>query len=119
MAGLATLDDRFRPWAEWLYNLMRSYDSRFVITSARRTPQEQIQLYDRMMRQKAAGEPYYTTAVPGTSPHERGLAIDVVRFGVDPREDGLLHQFGRAWQWLGGRWGGDADPIHFGAPKGW
>lgn len=119
MASTRDLDDRFRPIADFWVTLLRRLDSRFVITSTRRSFTQQQQLYARYLDQVAKGEPAYTTAVPGTSPHERGLAMDLVRFGVEPREDDLLHELGRLWQRLGGRWGGDADPIHFGAPKGW
>lgn len=119
MPGTRELDPRFRPIAEAWFAILRSVDPRFVITSARRSHMQQEQLYARYLRQVAAGEPAYTTAVPGTSPHERGLAIDVARLTVDPREDSVLHEAGRVWQSLGGRWGGDADPVHFGAPQGW
>lgn len=119
MASLRDLDDRYWPFASQLFRIMHAYDSRFVITSARRTPQQQQQLYDRMLKAKAAGEPYFLTNRPGTSQHERGMAIDVVRFGIDPRQDELLAAFGAAWRAAGGVWGGVNDPVHFGAPSGW
>lgn len=119
VSGTRDLDPRFRPIAEMWFDALKQLDPRFVITSARRSAAEQRALYARYLRQVAAGEPAYTTAVPGTSAHERGLAVDIVRLTVDPRSDELLHEAGRVWQQLGGRWGGDADPIHFGAPRGW
>jgi hypothetical protein len=119
MAGLGGLDPRFAPVAEALVTIMRAWDARFVVTSGLRTRAEQQQLYERMLRAKAAGEPYLTTLPPGRSQHERGLAIDVARFGIEARNDDLLREFGAAWREIGGTWGGDSDPVHFGAPKGW
>jgi hypothetical protein len=119
MAGTEDLDEDFRPYAEAWYQFLRSIDPRFVITSARRSSTDQQRLYERMLEQKAAGEPYFTTLPPGHSQHERGLAVDIARFGVPAADDDLLREAGAAWRSWGGTWGGESDPVHFGAPKNW
>jgi len=119
MAGTSGLDPRFRSIAERWYTFLRAYDARFVVTSGLRTRAEQQALYERMMRAKNAGEPYLTTLPPGKSLHERGLAVDIARFGVPAASDPLLREAGAVWRALGGTWGGDADPVHFGAPRSW
>jgi len=119
MPGTEDLDPRFKPAADAWMQYLRAIDGRFVITSSRRTPAQQAQLYERMTEKKAAGLPYFTTLAPGTSLHERGLAIDVARFGRDAASDELLRQAGATWRGLGGTWGGESDPVHFGAPRSW
>jgi hypothetical protein len=39
--------------------------------------------------------------------HEVGRAFDLVA------EPEILVQLGRVWQYVGGTWGGERDPIHF------
>jgi D-alanyl-D-alanine carboxypeptidase len=119
MAGLDGLDPDFLPYAQGWVDFLRSIDARFVVTSGFRTRAAQVALYSRMLADRAAGLPVYTTLPPGQSLHERGLAIDMVRMGVDARDDELLHEAGAVWRSLGGTWGGDADPVHFGAPRSW
>jgi D-alanyl-D-alanine dipeptidase len=119
MAGFDGLDDRFRPFAEQLYDTLHQFDARFVVTSGFRTRQEQEQLFARMERARANGAPFLTTLPPGRSQHERGLAVDIARIGVDAVDDPLLIEAGLEWRRLGGTWGGTADPVHFGAPKNW
>jgi hypothetical protein len=43
--------------------------------------------------------------------------MDVARLGVKAKEDDLLIEAGHLWRSLGGVWGGEADPVHFEAPK--
>lgn len=119
MASTRDLDPRFQPYADMLVDYLHALDARFVITSSRRTADQQASLYQRMLENKAAGRPYYTTLPPGKSQHERGLAIDIVRINVPPREDDILHDIGPKWRAAGGVWGGENDPIHFGAPADW
>jgi len=119
VASTRDLDPRFGPLAQAWYDFLRSHDSRFVITSALRTRAQQQALYERMLKQKAAGEPYLTTLPPGRSLHERGLAVDIARFGVPAASDPLLREAGALWRQIGGTWGGEADPVHFGVPRSW
>lgn len=73
------------------------------ITSARRSRAQQEALYARFK----AGQSIYPVAVPGTSAHERGFAVDLV---TEPMT--ALAELGAGWQALGGIWS-PKDPIHF------
>ena len=117
MANTRDLDPRFRPIAEALIAYMRSYDPRFVITSAFRTRTEQEELWAKYQR----GDPSqpYPPLPPGRSQHERGFAVDIARFGTSAAEDRDLRDWGLWWRSIGGVWGGDRDPVHFEAPKRW
>jgi hypothetical protein len=77
------------------------------ITSARRSIQEQRNLYARFLR----GANPFPVAPPGTSAHETGEAFDMV---VTPVE--YLPALGELWQSWGGQWGGNRDPVHFQLP---
>jgi len=109
MASLRTLHPRLVPWARWIYDLGKSYDPLLVVTSARRSPGKQQQLYDKYRR----GESSIPAAPPGGSLHEFGLAFDMARIGVDPLTDPLLNWLGQVWTYYGGRHGGARDPVHF------
>lgn len=109
MASLRTLHPQLVPWARWIYNLGKSYDPLLVVTSARRSPGKQQQLYDKYRR----GESSVPVAPPGGSLHEYGLAFDMARIGKDPLTDPLLNWLGRVWTYYGGRHGGARDPVHF------
>lgn len=99
---------------DWLLEELRRVDARFVLTSAYRSPTDQAALFERFRR----GEPgLYTVLPPGRSQHERGWAVDIARVGVTPKQDQLLAQLGQLWRSWGGVWGGQADPVHFEAPK--
>jgi D-alanyl-D-alanine carboxypeptidase len=119
VAGTSDLDPQFKVAAEAWFSWLKNADRRYVVTSGRRTRTEQEALYARFQRDKSAGRPVYTTLPPGRSLHERGLAVDLVRFGVDAHTDPDLRRIGLLWRKLGGTWGGDADPVHFGAPRSW
>ena len=110
--SLTRLDARFRPLAQALIKVCRKLDPRFTITSARRTRAEQTRLYNLWLK----GQNAFPAAAPGTSMHEKGLAVDMHRLNVDPQTDELLHAIGREWVSLGGKWGGATDPVHFQAP---
>lgn len=108
------LHPRFMPYASILVGWLKQQDPRFTVTSARRSTKAQEDLYRRFL----AGKHPYTVAPPGCSKHQLGLAFDIAR-STDPAvnlRDPLLHQLGRYWRSLGGEWGGEADPIHFGLP---
>lgn len=114
MASTRGLDPAFRDVADEFIAAVRAWDPRFVITSGLRTRTQQAALFARFQRGEGG---LYTVLPPGRSMHERGFAIDVARLGHDPRTDAALHEVGRAWRAAGGVWGGEADPVHFEAPK--
>lgn len=92
------------PYAEWLLAQIRHYDRAAQITSVRRSSTEQARLYRRYQ----AGLSRYPAAPPGHSTHETGLAFDIL---ARPE---VLAAAGKAWEAMGGRWGGRFDdPIHF------
>lgn len=109
MAALNDLHPQLVPWANWIYQLGKSYDSRLVVTSSRRSAAKQQRLYDRWRR----GESNIPAAPPGRSLHEFGLAFDLARIGKDPLTDPLLNWLGQVWEYYGGRHGGRRDPVHF------
>jgi hypothetical protein len=117
--SLATLDPALRPYAEdffaWV-NAWRQYEGLrpLLVTSSRRTWQEQAALFARK------GQPgVYTPQPPGRSLHQFGLAWDMDDPSVDPQQDPWLAWAGPMWRSLGGTWGGAQDPVHFGAPRAW
>jgi len=112
MADLRTLDRRLYPWAKWLYDVGKYYDGRLTVTSAYRSYAHQDRLYRRWL----TGEATIPAAPPGRSLHQRGLAFDFSRFGVDPHKDELLVFLGNTWNAVGGKWGGARDPVHFSVP---
>jgi len=109
MADLKTLDPRLVPSARWLYALGKYYDPLLVVTSSYRSAAKQAQLYDRYNR----GESRIPAAPPGRSLHNYGLAFDLARIGKDPLTDPLLNWLGQVWEYYGGRYGGQRDPVHF------
>lgn len=96
---------QLRPWFQALYEAADRAGLRPRVTSVYRSLAEQQRLYDRYTSGRAA----LPAAPPGCSEHNFGLAIDMVV--DDPRA------LGRAWQAVGGSWGGDRDPVHYGI--GW
>jgi len=122
VADLNTLQPWFRPYAVYLvrtgkwYNQVYDWDrggGPLVVTSTRRTPQEQYRLYQDWLR----GKSKIPAAPPGQSMHELGLAFDIARLGIDPFTDPLLNFLGEIWREMGGtylgQWGGGGDPVHF------
>lgn len=116
MPTLATLDRRFRPYAESFFRWSRDLGAPVVVTSARRTWQEQAHLWSLYVKRGRTG---LTALPPGRSQHQRGLAWDMATPGVDPKADPWLARLGPLWRSMGGVWGGEADPVHFEAPKAW
>lgn len=111
MPSLTTLAPAFRPYAEAFYKYVHSVDSRFIITSALRSFQEQARLRQRYL----LGQSDIYAAPPGQSMHQLGLAFDMARIGIDPFKDELLPQAGALWKRIGGLWR-PSDPVHFEAP---
>jgi len=109
VADLNTLDARLIPWAKWIYRVGKMQSPLLVVTSARRSPWKQRELWDRYQR----GESAIPAAPPGRSLHEHGLAFDLARIGKDPLGDPLLAWLGQVWEYYGGRHGGARDPVHF------
>ena len=102
MATLTGLHPQLLPWAKWLLEVGRYYDSRLVVTSGYRDSMKQAQLYDRWQR----GLSEIPAAAPGRSLHQYGLAFDLARVGVPAREDSLLQWLGQVWASVGGAsWG--------------
>jgi hypothetical protein len=99
--------------AEKFYRYARTVDRGLVITSARRTFQEQAMLYQRSQAGQNNGLP---AMPPGTSDHEIGMAFDMARPGHEPLGDYLLPMLGQTWLRWGGRWNA-IDPVHFAAPR--
>jgi len=100
------------PWAKYLHYIGTYYDGRLVVTSARRSPRKQSELYNNWV----AGKSLIPAAPPGSSLHEYGLAFDMARLGIDPLADPFLQYLGQLWTSWGGRYGGGRDPVHFQIP---
>jgi D-alanyl-D-alanine carboxypeptidase len=114
MGSTRDLSPGFKDLADTLIEAARDLDPQFVITSSKRSYLDQLRLYARYQREKLAGHHPLPAAVPGTSLHELGYAVDIARPGVDPREDELLAALGEWWESAGMRWGGRFnDPVHF------
>ena len=109
MADLNSLDWRLVPWAKWIHQVGTFNDGRLVVTSAKRSSAKQTEL--RLAWER--GESQIPANRPGTSLHEFGLAFDLARIGIDPFTDPLLAWLGALWERVGGRWGGERDPVHF------
>lgn len=109
--SLTSLDPRLRPYAEYLYRVAEYNGLNPRITSGRRDPRQQQQLWDRRQRTLAGalrpGEApqRYPVARPGTSRHELGLAFDMV--------SGNEAALGALWRHMGGFWTSN-DSIHYG-----
>lgn len=104
MAWYSSLDRRYHRHFIALLRAAHRLDPSARVTSTRRSTAEQTRLYRRWL----AGQSRFPVARPGTSKHERGLAIDLV---ARPE---VLRRLGEAWERAGGRWGGRFnDEIHF------
>lgn len=99
--SLRALDRSVRDELTFLYDVAESAGLRPRITSTRRTRAQQVRLYNRWLD----GLQPYPVARPGTSRHERGLAMDLVT-----TDNAAL---GAWWRSEGGRWVGPKDPVHF------
>lgn len=89
----------------WLQEAVQRAGGRLTVTSSVRSYADQARLY------AARASNPYPVARPGTSKHERGLAVDMT---VSPTS--WQTAVGEAWESMGGRWGGRfsrPDPVHF------
>jgi LAS superfamily LD-carboxypeptidase LdcB len=89
---------------EYMQSVARQNGLTLPVTSGLRSTADQARLYANR-----ATNPN-PVAVPGTSKHERGLAVDL---SVPP---GYEKAFADLWQQLGGRAGyyfSRSDPVHF------
>ena len=85
---------------------------RFTINSAKRSPQDQERLYQESVQagRPGRGPTGMPIARPGTSPHEKGLAVDIQQYN-DPMALSALNRAG-----LYNRVSGD--PVHFHMAQG-
>lgn len=84
-----------------LPSVARSMGFQARVTSGYRSRAAQTKLYNRYL----AGLQPYPVAVPGTSDHEKGLALDVVSTDTEKLVSLLTE--------VGLRWAGPSDPVHF------
>lgn len=84
-----------------LPRVARSLGFQARVTSAYRSTKKQAELYRRYQ----AGLQPYPVAPPGTSSHEKGLALDVVSTDTN-KLVALLTSAGLSWA-------GQGDPVHF------
>ena len=110
MASLAGLTPAFRRAANVLLKVAAANGIRCTVTSTRRSRAKQARLYRDFLR----GKSKFPALPPGSSLHERGLVLDMVTMPYE-----ALWTLGKWWREQGGTWGGDEDPVHFGAPRSW
>lgn len=112
MPSLSELQPWLRPYAEYLVTVANYNGMHPTITSVFRSRNKQQSLYARYLRCKATGGSCIPAAPPGFSQHERRTAFDlVVRQGYRSPQQRALGEF---WRAMGGLWGGEKDPVHFG-----
>lgn len=75
-----------------------------ITTSTRRTNSEQRVLYERHLR----GENPFPVNPPGTSTHEKGIAVDLV-----PKNPQHLPRVVRVLEIFNFKWAGPGDRVHF------
>lgn len=83
---------------------LRGRGIKVVITSTVRTRAEQQFLFNMFQR----GNTTFPVARPGTSQHERGLAVDLV--AIPPSD---LPEVVTVMRTVGFRWAGPSDSVHF------
>lgn len=99
--NLTGLHPQVRKVVRALPAISKAYGIPIKVTSLYRSPAKQRQLYAAFL----AGKMPYVVAKPGTSAHEKGLAIDLVT--LDPGKLApILAQ-------VGFKWAGKKDPVHF------
>ena len=103
-ASTRTLHAKLRPYAEAFIRWLEQNGVRVTLTSSYRSPAKQRELYEKFRRGASA----FPAAKPGSSLHEQRRAFDL------HLEPPVYEAAGRAWESMGGRWGGRFnDPIHF------
>lgn len=106
MSELHGLRREVLPYARALIDALRRAGVRVTVTSVVRSQAKQRKLYNRYI----TGHSRLPAAPPGHSTHEQHIAWDMM---LDPP---VYEAAGRAWERLGGRWGGRFDdPVHFDA----
>ena len=104
--NLTRLHPKLKTIARNLPRVARSHGFRVRITSGWRSYQTQMKLYNDWYR----GLSPYPVARPGTSRHEKGMALDILSTNTGALVS-LLNSVGL-------RWGGPSDPVHFEIPTG-
>jgi hypothetical protein len=100
-ANVSRLHPTLRAVARNLPRVAASLGFQARVTSGFRSYSKQLALYNSWLR----GENPYPASPPGSSSHERGLAIDVVSTDTDALVS-LLTSAGLKWY-------GPGDPVHF------
>lgn len=119
MTELQSLDGLAHPsltaYARAFCEMLERYGFHVTVTSVARSPQKQLELWRRCM----AGQSRFPAAAPGSSPHELGIAFDIMLTPPGPgvpeaRAHAWYRPAGEAWERAGLRWGGRfRDSIHF------
>jgi hypothetical protein len=110
---LSAVDDELARRVRAMADDLSAQGIEIVVRSGKRSLEQQQKLYANR------GSNPYPVAVPGTSRHERGLAVDVVPVGA--RSSDIWQAIGEAGELQGLRWGGrfnHSDPPHFELPDG-
>lgn len=105
--NIARLNPKLRTIARNIPRAARTMGFNARVTSGYRSPVLQARLYNEYIQ----GRSHYPVAPPGSSLHEKGLAIDVVSDDTQKLVS-LLTSVGLSWY-------GPGDPVHFsikGAP---
>lgn len=102
--NLSKLHPRLRHIAKNIPRAAAYIGVRARVTSGYRNPKLQAKLYADYQ----AGLSHYPVAPPGSSLHEKGLAIDV----VSDNESDMV----RLLTSVGLIWAGEGDPVHFALP---
>lgn len=108
-------DPRMVRVARLFARLIESYGQRVTVTSVGRSRAKQTALWQRCM----AGLSNFPAAAPGSSPHELGIAFDLMLTPPGPgvpesRAFAYYRPWGELWESFGLRWGGRfRDSIHF------
>jgi len=90
--------------AEWLIQVAAHNGLNPRVTSTYRSYAQQKTLYQNFL----AGRSRFPAAPPGRSLHQAGRAFDMV-----VNQEWGYAALGGLWRQIGGRWGGNADRIHF------
>lgn len=111
MPSIKELQPWLQPYAAFLLRVAEYNRLNPTITSVYRSEQKQSVLYQRYLQCKKSGAKCIPAAPPGASQHGQRLAFDlVVGQGMHSAQQRAL---GELWRRMGGRWGGEVDPVHF------
>ena len=104
--NLTKLHPKLKTISRNLFRVAKALGFQVRITSGYRSYAQQNYLY----RQYQAGLSNYPVNPPGTSKHEKGMALDILSTNTEALVS-LLTSVGLAW-------GGPSDAIHFEIPSG-